>query len=369
MEPRAWTQRRGLVAFAFAMAGALAIVACGGDDNATSTTPTPAPVSVTFMAGFKPQADLPFVGAYVAKDKGFFAAEGLNVDVQHVTTPGDNFPLLASGRVQFSTADAGEVLNHRAGDPSLPLVSIALIGQTGQQGFAVLANSGIQSPADWAGKTAGYKGDTVAPDYLAILAANHIRRSSITEVRTGYDPQVLAQGQVDIYPVFLANEPDTLSRLGYPTKLFTAADYDAPTLGLTYVATQDYVQQNPDVVRRFVKAALQGITYADQHRDEAIDIVLTYAPEEDRAHQRYMLDTELTMAKTGAAQSSGIGYQTQDQWQALHDYLVQYGAIPHAITDISSVFTDDFIPPVTSPAATPASQSSTPASPSATASP
>lgn len=336
--------RRWLIPLTALLLLTAAISACGGDDNAASTTPTPDPVSVTFMAGFKPQADLPFVGAYVAKDKGFFAAEGLNVDIQHVTTPGDNFPLLASGRVQFSTADASEVLNHRAGDPSLPLVSVALIGQTGQQGFAVLANSGIQTPADWVGKTAGYKGDTVAPDYLAILAANQINRSTITEVRTGYDPQVLAEGQVDIYPVFLANEPDTLSRLGYPTKLFTAADYGAPTLGLTYVATQDYVQQNPDVVRRFVKAALQGIDYADQHRDEAIDIVLEYAPEEDRAHQRYMLDTELAMAKTGAAQLGGIGQQTQEQWQKLHDYLVQYGAIPHALPDVASVFTDKFLP-------------------------
>lgn len=336
--------RRWLIPLTALLLLTAAISACGGDDNAASITPTPAPVSVTFMAGFKPQADLPFVGAYVAKDKGFFAAEGLDVDIQHVTTPGDNFPLLASSRVQFSTADASEVLNHRAGDPSLPLVSVALIGQTGQQGFAVLVNSGIQTPADWVGKTAGYKGDTVAPDYLAILAANQIDRSSITEVRTGYDPQVLAAGQVDIYPVFLANEPDTLSRLGYPTRLVTAADYGAPTLGLTYVATQDYVQQKPDVVRRFVKAALQGIAYADQHRDEAIDIVLKHAPEEDRVHQRYMLDTELTMAKAGAAQSGGIGYQTQEQWQALHDYLVQYGAIPHALPDVASVFTDKFLP-------------------------
>jgi ABC-type nitrate/sulfonate/bicarbonate transport system substrate-binding protein len=344
MKPGTWTRRRRLLAFAFVIFAAMVIEACGGGDNALSITPTPAPVSVTFMAGFKPQADLPFVGAYVAKDKGFFAAEGLDVDIEHVTTPGDNFPLLASGRVQFSTADAGEVLNHRAGDPSLPLVSVALIGQTGQQGFAVLANSGIQTPADWVGKTAGYKGDTAPPDYLAILAANHINRSSITEVRTGYDPQVLAAGQVDIYAVFLANEPDTLSRLGYPTKLFTAADYGAPTLGLTYVATEDYIAQNPEVVRKFVTAALQGIAYADQHRDEAIDIVLKYAPGEDRAHQRYMLDTELTMAKTGAAQLGGIGYQTQEQWQALHDYLVQYGAIPHALTDVASVFTDKFLP-------------------------
>jgi ABC-type nitrate/sulfonate/bicarbonate transport system substrate-binding protein len=357
--------RRWLIPLLGLLLVTAAASACGGDDATVAiSTPTAVPLTkVTFMAGFKPQANLPFVGAYVAKDKGFFAAEGLDVDIQHVTTPGDNFPLLASGRVQFSTADASEILNHRAGDPSLPLVSIALIGQTGQQGFAVLADSGIDTPADWEGKTAGYKGDTVPPDYLAIVEADHVDRTSITEVRTGYDPQVLASEQVDIYPVFLSNEPDTLNRLGYPTKIFTAADYGAPTLGITYVATQDYVQQNPAIVRRFVTAVLQGIQYADQNRDEAIDIVLKYAPEEDPAHQRYMLDTELDMAKTGAATLGGIGYQTHEQWQALHNYLVKYDAIPHAITDISSVFTDDFIPAVpTLPAATSAS-------PSATASP
>jgi ABC-type nitrate/sulfonate/bicarbonate transport system substrate-binding protein len=300
------------------------------------------------MAGFKAQANLPFVGAYVAKEKGFFAAENLDVDIQHVTTPGDNFPLLASGTVQFSTADASELLSKRAGDPALPIVSVALIGQTGQQGFAVLADSGINSPADWVGKTAGYKGDTVPPDYLEILKANNIERSSIQEVRVGFDPQVLTEGQVDIYPVFLSNEPDTLERAGFPTKLFTAADYGAPTLGLTYVTTDDYVANNADVVRRFVKAALEGIAYADAHRDEAIDIVLQYAPDADRAHQRYMLDTELDMAKEGAAAAYGIGYQALDQWQHLHDYLVQYGGIPHALADVSKAFTAAFLPsPVT----------------------
>ena len=339
------------------LALATALSACSGDDDGPSGTPTcapmvicdprtatPEPDHVTFMAGFTAQANLPFVGAYVAKAKGFFAANDLDVDIQHVTTPGDNFPLLASGTVQFSTADASELLNHRAGDPSLPILSIALIGQTGQQGFAVLANSGINSPADWVGKTAGYKGDTVPPDYLEILNANHIERSSITEVRTGFDPQVLTSGQVDIWPVFLSNEPDTLQRAGYQTKVFTAADYGAPTLGLTYVTTDDYAQQHPDIVRRFVTAALEGIAYADTHRDEAIDIVLQYAPQADRDHQRYMLDTELGMAKAGQAATHGIGYQSLQQWQALEDFLVQYGGIPKALPDVSKAFSDDFLP-------------------------
>lgn len=324
---------------------ALVLAACGRDDDDTTATPTgptptPAPDKVTFMAGFRAQANLPFVGAYVAKEKGFFAANNLDVDIQHVATPGDNYPALAAGTVQFSTADASELLSRRAGDPPLPIVSIALIGQTGQQGFAVLQDSGITSPSDWVGLTAGYKGATVPPDYLAILSANDVDRGSIEEVRVGFEPQILTEGQVDIFPVFLSNEPDTLERLGFPTTVFTAAEYGAPTLGLTYTATEEYVAENPDIVRRFVASVLQGIAYADENRDEAIDIVLQYAEGADRDHQRYMLDTELAMAKEGEAAENGIGYQTLGQWQDLHDYLVEYGGIPRALGDVSKAFAD-----------------------------
>ncbi|MDO8616475.1 MAG: ABC transporter substrate-binding protein [Dehalococcoidia bacterium] len=301
------------------------------------------PTKVTFMAGFKPQANLPFAGAYVAQEKGFFADENLEVEIRHVTTPGDNFRFLAAGEIQFSTSDAPALLEKWAGDPALPIVSIALVGQKGQQGFAVLADSGIKTPADWAGKTAGYKGSQVTPDYLAILEANGVDPSAVKEVRVGFEPQVLTEHQVDIYPVFLSNEPDTLRRLGFQTRVFEAAQYGAPTLGLTYVATADYVNEHPDTVKRFLRAALRGINYALSHREEALDIVMKYAPNEDREHQKYMLDTELQAAIIGTAYQEGIGWQTQEQWQTLHDFLVKYGGLAKPLSDIPGVFTNQFV--------------------------
>ena len=121
------------------------------------------------MAGFTPQANLPFVGAYVAKEKGFFEEEGLDVDIQHSSGGSQHIQLLMAGQVQFTTADAANVLQ-RIADPGLPLVAIALIGQTGQQGWVTLAGSGLDDPADWKGKTVGYR-NTVPPDLLAILKA------------------------------------------------------------------------------------------------------------------------------------------------------------------------------------------------------
>ncbi len=320
-------------------------IACGSDEKSqpAATTGTPRPLEkITFMAGFKAQANLPFVGAYVAKEKGFFQEQGLDVDIQHSTGGSQHVQLLVSGQVQFTTADAANVLQ-RIADPGLPLVAIALIGQTGQQGWVTLKDSGLDDPSDWKGKTVGYR-NTVPPDLLAILKAQGMSLDDVEEVNVGYQPpQLLVEGRVDVYPVFLSNEPDIIRRkLGKEVNVFQAADYGMPTLGLTYVTTEDYMREHPEIVERFLKAVLHGIEWARDNRDEAIDIVLKYAPGEEREHQRFMLDAELAAAESDVTRENGLGWQTEEQWQALQDALVEFGAIAEPV-DVNAAFFDEFL--------------------------
>ena len=67
-----------------------------------------------FMAGYKPQANLPFVGAYIAQKKGYFAEQGLDVEITHATGQGEHLKLLLQGSVDVITADAESVLARRA---------------------------------------------------------------------------------------------------------------------------------------------------------------------------------------------------------------------------------------------------------------
>jgi ABC-type nitrate/sulfonate/bicarbonate transport system substrate-binding protein len=341
---------RPLLAALLPLLVAVLLAACenggGSPDESGASSPAPGPAEpdkITFMAGFKPQANLPFVGAYVAQEKGFFAEQHLEVEIQHVNTPGENFKFLSLGEVQFSTGDAATVIERAGDDPPLGIVAIALIGQRGQQGFAVLADSGIETPADWAGRRAGYKGTQPTPDFLAILNAHDIDPGDVATVRIGFSPQVLTEGEVDIFPLFLSNEPDTLRNLGYEVTVVEAADFGAPTLGLTYVTSQDYLNANPDIVLRFLKAALRGIEYARDNPDEAIDIVLQYASQEDRDHMRFMMDTELAAAQSDLTDENGIGWMTPAQWRTLHDYLVDFGGIPAPLDDASVTYDDQFI--------------------------
>lgn len=303
------------------------------------TPKTAPPAELTpfvFMAGYKPQANLPFVGAYVAKEKGFFAEQGLDVTIEHSPGKGEHLQLVTAGKVQVTTQDAAVLLQRRA-DPGLPLVAIALIGQRGQQAFAALADSGLQTPKDWEGHTVGYKG-TPPPDLFALLAAAGADPDKVTLVNVGFDPRVLTEGQVDVYPVFKSNEPYLIRSWGYDLTLWDAADYGVPTLGLTYVTSEETLAQQPEALAAFLRAALQGIEYAKAHPDEAVDIVLKYAGEEtDPEHMRYMLESELADAEGPVTAQHGIGWQTAEQWQALADMLAQYDiAVPQ---DVTTAFT------------------------------
>lgn len=292
-----------------------------------------------FMAGYKPQANLPFVGAYMAQEKGYFAEQGLQVEITHSAGQGEHLKLLLQGSVDVTTADADSVLSRRS--EGLPVVSIAVLGQRGQRAFAVQDSSEIRQLKDFEGKLVGYK-VYQTPDYLAMLAMAGVDRSKIQEVPVGFDPRLLAAGKVDVYPVFESNEPEVLNRLGVPTRLFRPTDYGVPNIGLAYIARQQLVDSDPSALERFLKATLRGIEDARRDPEAATDIIMKFAPNEDRAQQLYMLKVELDMAAGPASQQNGIGWSTTEQWQAFHDSLLTYGGLKQDVP-VESVFTNKLL--------------------------
>jgi ABC-type nitrate/sulfonate/bicarbonate transport system substrate-binding protein len=298
------------------------------------------PRSVIFQAGFKPQANLPFVAVYVARDLGLFAEEGLDVEVQHSTGQDAHLTLLAANRIQFSTTVASTILKNTA-KPGLPLQAIALFGQRGDTVLVALAGSGINTPKDFEGKTVGYK-VFPAPEYLGMLKAAGVDRSKVNEVGVGFDPRVLTERRVDVLPVFKSNEPDIIQRLGFDLTIWDPADYGVPTLGVTYVVNRDWAKDNPDVVTRFLRATMRAVAWITEHPDEAIEITLRYAPQEQREHQRYMLGVELEAAQSDLTRTNGIGWMTEQQWQALNDSLVEHNAIDRPV-DVRQVFTTEYL--------------------------
>ena len=177
-----------------ALAAVLA-AACDGEDDGELR-------EVTYMAGFRPQATLPFTAVYVADAKGYFADEGLAVTIQH-STQGEHLQLLLAGDVDFTTGTAAQLMRRRAAET--PVRSVALFGQRGDQGFVVHADSGIEGPRDFEGHSVGFKLGVVPAELLALLATVGLGRDDVQLQAVGFDERVFIERQVDVYPVFLNN--------------------------------------------------------------------------------------------------------------------------------------------------------------------
>ena len=301
--------------------------ACGGGDDDDDR--------VVFMAGFRAQANLPFVAVYVADAKGFFEDEGIDIEIRH-SGSGEHLQLLLAKEIDFTTGTAAQVLRRREED--LPVRAIALFGQRGDQGFIVRADSGIESPADFAGRTVGFKGGVVPPELRALLASVGLTEADVDLQAVGFDPRIFIEGRIDVFPVFLDNEPDTVRRAGLDIRVFDPHDYGVATLGLTFLAHQDTVTEDPALVERFLRAALRGAIYAESHIDEAIDIVLTFAEGADPDHQRFLLETDLRNAQ----RPDGLGRGTLEQWEALQDVLLEFDVLESPV-DVRTAFDGSFV--------------------------
>lgn len=330
-----------LAALLVALAAAV-LVACGGDEappapaapstaGASTATPMPAPAKVTFMAGFRPQANLPFVAAYVAKEQGFFADENLEVEIRHSSGADEHLKFLLEGSVQFTTGTAAQAL--RRSSDGLPVVAVALYGQRGDQGYVARADSGIKTPKDLKGRTVGFKSGVVPAELDGMLASAGLKREDVKLVSVGFDVRAFIEKQVEVYPVFLNNEPFAVRKAGVEVNVLDPADFGVPALGLTTLVNRETLTKDPALVERYLRATLRAVAWTQAHPDEAVQVVLKYAPGADPAQQRFLLDEDLKAAR----RPDGIGRSSKEQWQALADTLVKYQVLPKA-PDVTRAF-------------------------------
>ena len=309
--------------------------ACGGSDE---------PLTIDFTAGFVAQSNLPFVAVYVAQERGFFEDEGVIVNIEHAGFGGEHKAQLAAGQIDVTTLPAAEMLQVRA-ESGAPYVAVMLFGQRGDFGYAVLESSGIQSPADFAGRIVGTKG-VVQAEFLAMAAANGVSEDDMEIIDTGFDPVFLTEGVVEVWPVFLSNEPDTLTRkMGQQIRVFEPADYGVPTLGVTYIVNEEFLRDgdNREALERFLRAAIRGFQFALDDPAAAIeDSFEFFDPEADKIHERFILDTELANAVSSLTDENGLGWFTQEQFADLQAVLINYDAMEGQV-DLSVALDRSFL--------------------------
>jgi NitT/TauT family transport system substrate-binding protein len=219
---------------------------------------------------------------YVALDKGYYTAEGLNVSILRGQGSIDAIKKVASGAATIGFADAGALVLARGND-SIPIKLLMIVYASPPHAIFATADSGIKTQKDLEGKTIADSAFSAIPlVFKAFSNATGIDAKKVKWISAESSslPSLLATGRVDAIGQFTVGQP-LLEAAVKPKKLvrFAYKDVGLDYYGNGIVATEQTINDNPDLLKKFVRATLKGMRDAFAHPAEAAEIIHKYHKE------------------------------------------------------------------------------------------
>jgi NitT/TauT family transport system substrate-binding protein len=267
-------RRFGALLLATALAATTA--ACGGDEAPGPSTPgQPDKVAVGVIA------IVDVAPIYLGKEKGFFTARNIDLDLQTAQGGAAIVPAVVSGQYQFGFSNVISLFIAQSRDVPVKVVTngVNSTGDTAKDfGGILVKDSAIASPKDLAGKR-------VATNTLKNIVDTSVKEivrkdggdpSSITFVELAFPDMGPALEQDNVDAIFVV-EPFVAAGLAKGWKMIGSyADVDPSLCVALYFTSTQLAQGNADLVRRFDEAMKESLAYADAHPDEVRAILGAY---------------------------------------------------------------------------------------------
>ncbi|MGI6412427.1 MAG: ABC transporter substrate-binding protein [Syntrophomonadaceae bacterium] len=307
--------------------------------NDSQTRPDESQDKVSIILDWVPNTN--HTGLYVAQDQGFFADEGIEVEILNPGEAGAA-QLIAAGQGDFGISYQEEVTIARS--QGIPIVAIAAVIQHNTSGFASPADRNIQTPADFENKTYGGWGSPAETAVLKALMAKHQADfGKINLVNIGdADFFVSLEKDIDfawIYYGWTGIEAELKNMDLNFIKLrdeHEALDFYTPVI----IASEQTIAEKPELVKKFLKAVAKGYSFAIEKPDEAARILLSRVPELD---QDLVIASQNYLAKEYQADAPRWGEMKPEIWKKYSDFMYDNGLIERSI-EVEKAFTNYFLP-------------------------
>ncbi|HEX4884687.1 MAG TPA: ABC transporter substrate-binding protein, partial [Casimicrobiaceae bacterium] len=282
----------------------------------------------------------------LGKDKGFYAEEGLDVQVLEGKGVTSSMQLVASKQDTFAIVDPPSLMLGVA--QGMPVRTVVQLYQTSPNAVISWDSANVKKPADLAGKTvATLQGDTTTTMLYALLARNSIDASKVRIVASdgGTRNQTFLGKRADVITGFTNDSYLGLkATVDAPISYFAYSDFGIDTMGDGVIAHVDTIKSNPKLVAGFVKATLRAYRYALEHPEEAIASLVKVAPNVKPAVEVDKLKATGRLLESSDTKKFGIGYSSKEKWVAAQQLMSQFGGLTKTVDDVSTYYTNDFLP-------------------------
>jgi NitT/TauT family transport system substrate-binding protein len=326
-----------------------ALLASAAGLGAFAANPARAADSVSFrldwmLSGYH----LPF---YWAKAKGYYAAEGLDVDIKEGAGSGKTVALLAGRQEDIGLADFMFMAQGVAKGMKLR----AIMGEVQNGAWAIIshADAPIKKPEDLIGKSVATTADHKAMLDL-FLAINKIPADKVTAQVTSPATRntVFLTGKVDSFISVVIGSPLDLvvrARQGKdkPVYFMQFADFGISPMGQGVFVNDQTLAAKPDMLRRFVRASQHAVNdiAGPERVDEAVDVAMRLAEARDERRESVKLQWEETIPRLRTANTAGhpYGWMSDKDWAIANDILLKTGQVDKPIP-AKDLYTNEFVP-------------------------
>ena len=224
--------------------------------------------------------DGPSAPFFLALERGYFKAEGLDVTIDAAGTPPEAIDRLASGEYDMGVADSNLLIKFHDSNPDTAIKAVFAVFDKPPYSIIARKSRGIAAPADLAGKKLGAPaGDSAFAQWPIFANVNGIDPGKVTIENVGAPVRepMLAAGEVDAITGYSFTAYVDLVNRGVPADdlvVFLMADYDVELYGDVIAVAPRLAVEKPEAVRAFLRAYVSALKDTVRDPAQAIDAVL-----------------------------------------------------------------------------------------------
>jgi NitT/TauT family transport system substrate-binding protein len=288
-------------------------------------------------------------GFFVARDKGFYRDEGLEVEIQEGSGSTTVSQLVANATSPVAYVDAATMM--RGVGAGMPIKAVGVTLQQSPMSFIYRADAPRPTKISEikGSRIAITAGDASLAIFTAFMGKLGMKVSDvqmITVANPAAKEQAVLNKQADALLGYFMDQGPRMQlqsgvKMGW-TRLYDMAG--VTTLSSAIIANNDWLKEakNQDLLRRFLRASQRGWQYTFDHRDEAADIFRKAAPVFTQEIAKLEIDGTMTILRTERTRGKPIAWSDAGDWKESQELLEKFAKLKPQ-PDVNVYFTNSYL--------------------------
>lgn len=322
--------------------------------TAPAAAPTAAPAAPAALVKFPFRLNWTYYGEHAgfiaARDKGFYAEEGLDVEISEGSGSTTVAQLVASKNNPVAYVDAATMMRGVAA--GMPIKAVAVMLQQSPMAFIYRADAAKPTKLSEikGSKIAITAGDASLAIFTAFMGKSGMSVDDvqmITVANPASKEQAVLAGQADaLLGYFMDQGPRMQLQSG--VKMGWTRLYDlngTTTLSSAIIVNNEWLQdaKNQDILRRFLRASQRGWQWTADNRGAAAEMFIKTATAFTKEIAQLEIDGTMTIVRTERAAGKALGWSSEEDWKDTQKLLADFAKLTPVAADVKVYFTNEYL--------------------------